>query len=354
MSNKPLSPAQARVQTLAAEKKADAKRSAAKSVLPLADLANEKNVSIVEKALNEINRHTRDPFAKQLTPELLQQFAKNLKRLQNEYQSKNIQGGISPRAIINRSRRIDINRATTEIHNVIPISYTKDGVINFKTSASRQSNASHHIVSVQFLNFQAALNAIASPTKLADFVLQGGVKFDCDCGRHRYWYRYIASVGGFNYSKAETAFPKIRNPELTGLACKHVIRTMGLLLKSPAMKGYMRDFLQRYRKNPNQNRQTATAKQAKKLQQTINNESWSRHFRRSKTGQSLPDAKAFFNPQNPVSIQGMTVTPQEMSKAMKQQATSSDLNKARLTVQRLLAGGIITQSDYDALLAGIK
>ncbi|EPA1084307.1 phage tail protein, partial [Escherichia coli] len=51
--------------------------------------------------------------------------------------------------------------------------------------------------------------------------------FDCDCGRHQYWYRYIATAGNFALAPPkEYAFPKIRNPNLKGIACKHVIHAM--------------------------------------------------------------------------------------------------------------------------------
>jgi hypothetical protein len=55
---------------------------------------------------------------------------------------------------------------------------------------------------------------------------KGPLKFECDCGRHRYWFRYIATIGGYNAGRPETGYPKIRNPKLFGVACKHVLRVM--------------------------------------------------------------------------------------------------------------------------------
>lgn len=61
----------------------------------------------------------------------------------------------------------------------------------------------------------------------------GRMSIACDCGDHQYRYRYMATLG--NYCLAppkELAFPKVTNPELTGLACKHVIKAM-TMMQSP-------------------------------------------------------------------------------------------------------------------------
>lgn len=63
--------------------------------------------------------------------------------------------------------------------------------------------------------------------KLAKQLCAGRVSYDCDCGRHQYWYRYIATAGNFALAPPkEYAYPKVRNPDLKGVACKHVIHAM--------------------------------------------------------------------------------------------------------------------------------
>ena len=54
----------------------------------------------------------------------------------------------------------------------------------------------------------------------------GKLKFECDCGRHDYWYRYIATIGKYNYGIDESRYPSTRNPNVTGVACKHALRVM--------------------------------------------------------------------------------------------------------------------------------
>lgn len=61
-------------------------------------------------------------------------------------------------------------------------------------------------------------------------VATGRISFDCSCGRHQYWYRYLSNIGGFDVnSPKEQDFPKIRNPGLKGCCCKHVLKVLRVL-----------------------------------------------------------------------------------------------------------------------------
>ena len=73
---------------------------------------------------------------------------------------------------------------------------------------------------------------------------KGGRKFDCSCDRHRYFLRYVATIGGFNAGRDETGFPKIRNPGLKGVACKHVLRVMAELESSNSVLRFLERHLQ--------------------------------------------------------------------------------------------------------------
>lgn len=249
--------------TQRAEQKADKARSESKSVLNLADVTNLKKAA-ADEALAQINEN-QAVWAAQLTRQDLQRFQRKVQDLQQDLTANKIVGGITPSAIISRSRAIDIRRAEQEIHTVQAVKFDKNGVMTFRTNASKKHGATHHVVQVQFLNFQAALNAGKLTNAFLDEYLKSAVKFDCDCGRHRYWYRYVATVGGFAHGKPETAFPKIRNPELTGLACKHVVRVMHTLARNPAkLRQAAKLHITRFRQNPNQVAKTLTKKQADK------------------------------------------------------------------------------------------
>lgn len=48
-------------------------------------------------------------------------------------------------------------------------------------------------------------------------------------------FRYLATIGGFALDPYEEAFPKIRNPKLIGVCCKHMVKTIGIM-QSPLIR----------------------------------------------------------------------------------------------------------------------
>lgn len=206
-----------------------------------------------------------------LTTSDLLTFQQNVKMLKGLYK-----GGITPKGVIDRSLEIDRMRANREIPVCLP-AQTYGNKVHFVTNASKQSEVKRHHVVVEFLNFDAA---VASPAKAADLVktvAAGAIKFDCDCGRHRYWYRYVASVGKFNAGRTETGFPKIRNPKLVGVACKHVLRTMQQL-SQPIMKMRLIAMIDAARKSMTPVLAKTTQKDAKLLaEQQAKQAGWKRN-----------------------------------------------------------------------------
>jgi hypothetical protein len=111
------------------------------------------------------------------------------------------------------------------------------GKVHFVTNAGPDSDVVRHHVNVRFLDFDAAVGASPNdPKKVAKLVTGGRLTFDCDCGRHTFWYRYMATIGKYNEGRNETGFPKLKNPRLVGVACKHVLRTMHVILKDSAVQ----------------------------------------------------------------------------------------------------------------------
>jgi hypothetical protein len=95
------------------------------------------------------------------------------------------------------------------------------------TNASKESKDDRHHVTVEFMGYPVAVSGPEkSAAKAALLMRRQNVRFDCDCGRHTYWYRYLATIGNYNAGRAESGYPKIRNPNLAGMACKHVLRVM--------------------------------------------------------------------------------------------------------------------------------
>ena len=77
------------------------------------------------------------------------------------------------------------------------------------------------------------------PKQTANWLRKQKLAFDCDCGRHRYWFRYISTIGNFNAGRKELGFPKIRNSNLLGVACKHVLRVMSEVESSTSVLNFL-------------------------------------------------------------------------------------------------------------------
>lgn len=186
-----------------------------------------------------------------IEPSDLRQFAQNVEGLKRELGKRKIRGGIKARSVIDMSAGIDRERAQKQITSALPTHYeSKPGqglLLHFRTNASKGSDSTNHSVNVLLMDFFAAASSPADKKELAKLVLKGSLKFECDCGRFRYWYRYIATTGAFVYGRPETAYPKIRNPELRGIGCKHILRVMTMLDQSPYMRQYMERILGNYR-----------------------------------------------------------------------------------------------------------
>ncbi|GAA5003351.1 hypothetical protein GCM10023206_06990 [Acinetobacter puyangensis] len=196
---------------------------------------------------NEIRRVNRDDLVA---------FQKNIELLQDQYKR-----GITAKQVINLSLPFDIKKSNEQIFMAVPLSI-KNGVVHFMTNASKESNVTEHHVNVEFLNYQSL---ILQPTAItADAVkkklMYGKLKFECDCGRHTYWFRYIASIGGYGFGRIEEGYPKLTNPHLAGVACKHVLRVMHYIL-SPAFTQYITKQLQKERSKQAGQRRKQTDRQ---------------------------------------------------------------------------------------------
>ncbi len=164
-------------------------------------------------------------------------------------------GGILAKQVINLSAPDDRARASREIHTVIPVS-NRGGVVHITTNASAKSDVTRHNVTVQFLDYDEVVADGSNSLEAARRMLAGKLKYECDCGKHRYWYRYIATIGNFNYGRPEDGYPKIRNPKLMGIACKHIIRVMATISAGATFNLYAKRIIENGRRTLS-NKQTA-------------------------------------------------------------------------------------------------
>lgn len=228
--------------------KSDAAQRKAAEKKPQSIILNTKDLSgkvdatkVLETTLGGVKGSKRP-----ITNEDLAAFRKNVETFK---QTKQLTFGITARQVINMANAVvsgegsDLKRANREIKTSIPVSFSQN-VVRFTTNAGPDSDVSRHYVEVEFLAFKDAANgSMLDAKKAALWLCRQPLKFNCDCGRHRYWFRYIATIGGFNVGKPfgrdEFGYPKIRNPGLIGVACKHVLRVMGDIESSMIVTNFL-------------------------------------------------------------------------------------------------------------------
>src|SRR5690606_210185 len=83
--------------------------------------------------------------------------------------------------------------------------------------------------------------------KMAKVLTSGRLKFECNCPRFKYFFRYVCTQIEVNAGRSELAFPKIRNPGLSGISCKHGLRVMQTIMASAAFNAYIAKVIQKFR-----------------------------------------------------------------------------------------------------------
>lgn len=167
------------------------------------------------------------------TREDLLQLEKNKKSFQKRFDSS--KAGITHAQIIAGSTEIDIKRANNQVTDGSGIRYANISIIQgnvttLRVKASAKNGFEFHAVKLRFEEWDDALmnaNPDKGYAKAAKAAVKGRISIACDCGRHEYWYRYLATIG--NYCLAppkEFSPPKIRNPNFKGVACKHVLHVL--------------------------------------------------------------------------------------------------------------------------------
>lgn len=254
-------------------------------------LPRDQNIILTEREVrgdwdaNRVLMTTLGGRVRPITSDDLATFRQNMRTAQRAF--KNKKGGITARQIIDLAAsrplsyaapggfgaegnyRSDLDKARREITSAVPVSAI-NGEIRFLTNAGKDSRATRHTVIVRLNAFDEAAAMVAatdlkdwkSPRQAANWLRKQPLAFDCDCGRHRYFFRYLATIGGFEAGRKETGYPKIRNPGLRGVACKHVLRVMTELESSGTVLTFLEKHLARV--SEYKARTTITQKEAEK------------------------------------------------------------------------------------------
>lgn len=212
----------------------NAARSASKTLLKPDDVAGEYDVG---RGLMT----TLGGVSRVLTQDDLRQFAAITKK-----HAGKLKKGVTAKQIIDLSLPIDRKRANAEIRTAVPVS-SHGGQIKFMTNSGPDSDRSRHYVTVNMVNFLPVMASAIKLEKTGQELSKSPLQISCSCGRWRYWLAYLATKGNFNSGHAEDSFPKIRNPGLAGIACKHILRVVVTIDQSPSMKVFLTNMVKRAR-----------------------------------------------------------------------------------------------------------
>ena len=185
----------------------------------------------------------------------LQQMDIERKRLKAEF--KEYGKGARYSHLIQSCLQIDVDRANNRSNDGLGLpgrprlTSVASNVFIFQVRASASSKHQHHRVKVRLEEWTSEMMEAPESkgkrnpyTRAVANAAAGRISFDCDCGRHQYWYRYVATAGNFAIAPYEYAFPKMRNPDLVGACCKHVIKCLGFL-QSPTVHRELAKHMER-------------------------------------------------------------------------------------------------------------
>jgi hypothetical protein len=103
----------------------------------------------------------------------------------------------------------DLERARKGIKTATLYRVSGD-LLHFRTSSETKPGTYHQVrgrLEEWKENLTGGKDCISSVRRAAT----GRISLDCDCKRHQFWFRYMATIGGYALEPFEYAFPKIRN-----------------------------------------------------------------------------------------------------------------------------------------------
>ncbi|WP_038218630.1 hypothetical protein [Xenophilus azovorans] len=166
-----------------------------------------------------------------ITPQDLAAFRKAVADL-----GKKAQQGITAAEALGLSRPADVQRARAEIRYSM-VARLQAGKLQLVTDSGPQSRMNRHHVTVEFVQYSAALARPGKPLGAAMWLVkESPLKFECDCEHFRFFLRYVASAGGWVAGRVEHGYPKLKNPMLAGACCKHLVRVMTDLQQSGGIR----------------------------------------------------------------------------------------------------------------------
>jgi hypothetical protein len=284
---------------------------------------------------------TRGGHIRPITVDDLKDFERLATQLGKKYQK-----GITAKGVIDNSLAADRDRAKAQIHTAIPIA-SKAGSIKFATNTGPDSDRERQYVMVQMVDFEKMVVQPDTPARIAAALTRGHVAVSCTCGRWRFWYAYMATIGGYNANPEhrEAAFPKIRNPSLRGLACKHILRVMAVFSQTNTAKAYIARMVEREQTKVKAVLARERQQEMHEFAEQLHREDTRKHHIKT------TDEKRIARMPKSEQAKAKAVA-REVEKARKQQARVIDKTKAAAiaNIQKLLAAGAISQDQFDTMV----
>ena len=218
-------------------KKKTAKRKQAAGILPPDMLAKREKLTKHGRQ-NLVLDYGKKGGTIEFTLQELDKMAASLSKKQEKF--KEAERGVQISALLRASRvPVDLNgirRGATDFSKAKSIRNAtlykiKDHVLYFRVSSSGETpKHTHYQVRVRLEEWQKHMvQSTGAYIIPAQKTCKGRISFDCSCGRHQYWFRYLATIGGFALTPLEHGFPKIRNAKLIGCACKHMVKVVAVM-----------------------------------------------------------------------------------------------------------------------------
>lgn len=164
----------------------------------------------------------------------LDKMAKRISSAGKEFHGR--QKGVLVAELMKKTRSED-KQSARSVAAAVPYKFA-DNMLFFQVTASGETPKapSHYRVRVRLEEWDYQVNKHKGNNymKSAIKATHGRISFDCACGRHQFYYRYLAHIGGFAVEPPiENVFPKIKNPKLRGACCKHVVKVILALQTAP-------------------------------------------------------------------------------------------------------------------------
>lgn len=109
------------------------------------------------------------------------------------------------------------------VRKAVYLGITEDYTVFFRVPSVTARPSTNYTVKISLVDYpDIAEDKDLSVQEKVRLAIAGDLKISCTCPAYLYFgYKYIMTQLDSNESDAEHRFPKIRNPKLNGVMCKH-------------------------------------------------------------------------------------------------------------------------------------